>query len=327
MDYAILEKLARRETGRVEAGLREQRPGRLVIAPAGLKYRQLLHAADLSAQTDTYLLEYDNYYKSAYGSIVGFLQYMFKLARLLPVCARVDFFLLSEAGVRASVMAAMVMARLLGIGVHFHDYRFRTERGEKLTRAIYPLCDRLELGDTAAVPDGAAIPSSITFRKEADDFEAYREFTKDRAVPRVVVYGDFESSRIISLVRRTHESIKQKYPRTEFVLAALTEQAEGPVDPDTFDGSVIMVAIDSEAGFRTCLAEADTVILLSPGGLNHSIMARARAAGFPIIVNGFDYPDMRPNIIRVDRGSYSGLADAVIRLVDDDEHYRSFAAK
>jgi hypothetical protein len=326
MDYAILEKLARRETGRAEAGLREQRPGRLIIAPTGLTYRRLLNGNDSSAPTNTYLLEYDNQDNSAYGSISGFIRYLIGLARLLPVCARVDFFLLSEARIKKSVMTAMIMARLLGISIHFHDYRFRTERGEKLARTIYPLCDRLELGDPAAVPEGAAIPSSISFRQEDDDFEAYRELAKVRAVPKVVVYGDFESRRIISLVRRAHEAIKQKYPRTEFVLATMTKLPEGCIDQDTFDGSVAMMAIDSEAGFRACLTEADTLMLLSPGGLNQCLMARARAAGYPVIVNGFDYPDMRPSVIRVDRGSYSGLADAVIRLVDDDEYYRGFAS-
>ncbi len=75
--------------------------------------------------------------------------------------------------------------------------------------------------------------------------------------------------------------------------------------------------------------EGDVLILLSVGGLNQCLIRRARAAGYPIITNGIDYSSagMPPlSIIMVPRDSYGGLADAVIRLVDDEEYYRRFGS-
>lgn len=73
----------------------------------------------------------------------------------------------------------------------------------------------------------------------------------------------------------------------------------------------------------------DTVLLVSPGGINRYFISRARAAGFPVIVNGLEYPDEEVSgqvFLTVPRDSYSGLAEAIISLVDDETRYRSFGS-
>ncbi len=96
--------------------------------------------------------------------------------------------------------------------------------------------------------------------------------------------------------------------------------------PFTGRESMTSTFVESEAFLRELFAEADTLILFSPGGLNRLFGQRAVAAGFPIITNGFDFPcgDHADPVVAT-RGSYSSLADAVTRMVDDESYYCGFA--
>ena len=156
------------------------------------------------------------------------------------------------------------------------------------------------------------------------DRSAYGALKKKQAVPRVIAYGDFEDGRIVSLVYRVHELVKRKYPRTEFFLTSFS--AGQSLDPA--DMSLRVSSPQTEKELWGLFSEADVVMLLSPGGVNRMFLARALAAGYPVIANGLDYSAADPGgrrIVTIPRDSYSSLADAVISLVDDDAYYRSFA--
>jgi len=130
-----------------------------------------------------------------------------------------------------------------------------------------------------------------------------------------------------ALARRAHELVKQKYPRTVFTMISITDGSTRSGSPK--EDSLAHRLVTGEADLLSVFAEGDMVMLLSPGGINDLIAVRARTAGFPIIVNGFGFVDPIPTPVRavvVPRDSYSALAEAVIRLVDDDGYYLSFAS-
>lgn len=119
--------------------------------------------------------------------------------------------------------------------------------------------------------------------------------------------------------------VKRKYPRTEFFLVSLTDFDRRSVEET--DGSINFYSPRSEEEIQGLFSAADGVMLLSPGGVNRLFVSRARAAGYPVIVNGLDYSETdndKDRYIAASRGSYSELAEAVISLVDDETYYRDF---
>lgn len=326
LDFALLENLARRETGRLPAPERNKAAGRLVVFPAHLQYRKQLIDRERNSVSEAYFLGYGNDHSGASYSVRNRFRYLVNLLRVLPLCAGVDLHFFSYRADWPSVLLTVIIARLLGVTINLFDYRFRSDRESKLVRMVYPLCHRLETGDISAISDDGHHFPKTTFRAELTDLSRYRNFRKEKAIPRVIVYGNFEDHRNISLIKRTHELIKQKYPRTEFFLISLTSTYRDYIAPDEFDSSITMTVPRTEENLRAVFEGSDTILLLSPGGLNRFFMVRAQAAGYPVIVNGINYPAVDRKIITTVRDSYSGLADAVIRLVDDDGYFRSFAS-
>jgi hypothetical protein len=239
---------------------------------------------------------------------------------------QVDIYFLSTKTDRLYVMTAAILARLMGITINFHDYRFLSDRGGRLTRVIRSLSRTMEVGDISAIVEDEQVSSDLLYRCEAINCDIYGGFRKSRAVPRVLVYGDFQSARIRSLINRTHDLVKQKYPRTEFVLLTLTSQLERRFDTGEFESSVSIATVVSETQLQDQFRDCDMVMLLSPGSLNRLFVVRAQSVGYPVVVNGFDYPRPGRPTLNVPRDSYSGLAEAIIRLVDDDDYYQSFGS-
>jgi hypothetical protein len=326
MDWAILEKMAGHETGRMPVSAEGMSRGRMIVFPRDLSYQRPLLVQTGKDRAETFFLDYPLYPRSSFKTIGDYLKFTLTLFKYLPVCRKLDLFVFSDRNNWLCIILTAIMSRLLGLEASLHDYRFRTDKGGRLTRILYPLCQRLEVGDITAVTDERTVSSDVLFRSEASDLEAYAGFRKSRAVPRVIIYGDFESRRVISLVVRTHELIKQKYPRTEFILAPLTSHYENYIDPGSLDSSIIIKPVDSEASLKSQFSDSDIVMLLSPGGLNRCFLIRAREAGYPVIANDLNYPEDKQGVISVPRDSYSGLAEAVIRLVDDDAYYQSFGS-
>ena len=325
MDFAFLEKMAFQGFGRFPSSVGEKVSRRLVLYPSRLRFQDLIDEPEDHLYSRSYFLEYGTSPAEPNNSIAAKFRFMASLFKTLPVSSRVQLHLFSAKQDRLYTLITIVAAGLMGIPVDLHDYRFISNRNLKLSRIIYPLVRRLELGDASGVHEAVSKAPSISFRSELAGLNQYRAFRHDRAVPKVLVYGDFERRKIISLAGRTHELIKQKYPRTEFMLVSMTADIENHIPADTFDRSVKIAIPRSEAEVQSFFSDADIVLLLSHGGLNRFMVMRARAAGHPVVTNGIDYPSHDSHIINVVRDSYSGLAEAVIRLVDDEAYYRSFA--
>ena len=190
------------------------------------------------------------------------------------------------------------------------------------------LCRHRVFADPTALPDKEPPARNVTLRIFCDDLAAYRTFQKDRAVPRVIIYGNFENRLVLSLAGRTHDLVKEKYPRTEFVLVSLTDLDN--VRTEVGETSIIIETPTTEDELRSIYSASDMVVLLSPGGVNQMFVRRAKAAGFPIITNGFEHSVIsssgRESIVAA-RDRYSALAGEITRLVDDEDYYRSFALR
>jgi hypothetical protein len=189
------------------------------------------------------------------------------------------------------------------------------------------MCRLVELGDTLGPRDECIGVAPISVRIDAEGLTAYRNYTKKRSVPHVLVYGDFDDSKTRSQVARAYDLVKQKYPRTEFrlVAPALIGRYESPGDKT--NGSFVFCYPRTEQDMQKLFSEADTLMLVSAGGINRHFISRARAAGHPVIVSDLDYSGGDTAgyaCLSTPRGSYTDLAQAVISLVDDETYYRSF---
>jgi hypothetical protein len=320
----ILERLALRETGREAGAIKARALRRLVVSPQGSDGWDWRPAGD----AQSYHLLYRRQ-RGVWGTMTGVCSMLVRLVRLAPVSEGIELYLFSSRRDRWFVLAAAITGRILGTPVTLHDYAFRPGDEDRIQDASYQLCSRLELGDaTATIPDGIPI-SCVTYRLDAPNRERYAALQKSRSVPRVLVYGDFEQQRNWALAERAHDMIKQKYPRTEFILTSLTSTATGSGRHGEAEHSLTRRDCRSEDDLFSVFEQADIVLLLSSGGLNRCFACRAAAAGYPLICNGFAYPSGEcpaANVITVDRDSYSGLADAIVRLVDDETYYRRLAA-
>jgi hypothetical protein len=121
------------------------------------------------------------------------------------------------------------------------------------------------------------------------------------------------------LSRRIFDLVKSKYPRTEFLPVSFIRPAATERE-DESDRTAIRI-ITGETDMLSLFREADTLLLLSPGGLGRYLVDRAMAAAMPIVTNDFAPAGGTDYCIRGIRDSYSALAEELIRLADDDAHY------
>lgn len=289
---------------------------RLVLYPDRLRYREFLSMAGGAAGSENRYLPY-----SAAGGGDLSLNTIWKTSiflrnvwRWLDRCGRIELFFLSPKLDWTAVSAAAAVARLKGVPAVLHDFSFLDDPAGYRRRLLRSLC---------LAPE----PASRTGRPPIIAAEPYQRARKVRAVPHVIVVADSENERMRALARRAYELVKQKYPRTIFTMIGITDGGGSAGSPK--EDSLTHRLIAGEADLLSVFADGDMVLLLSPGGINDLIAVRARTAGFPIIVNGFGFVDPNSSPARavvVPRDSYSALAEAVIRLVDDDGYYRSFAS-
>ena len=323
MTLSLLERMAISGTGRTGVEGRVAAGSRLILYPNHLSFSGLVHIPKDKATDGIYYLGYGPSEPGPFrmGDMVSLSYHLIKIVSL---AREIHVYCLSRRQDQAFAMAAGVIGSLGGVPVTLHDYRFSSGRGEKEPSRLYALCRRVELGDVTAFEAMNPGAPASSCRIEAVDRSAYGALKKKQAVPRVIAYGDFEDGRIVSLVYRVHELVKRKYPRTEFFLTSFS--AGQSLDPA--DMSLRVSSPQTEKELWGLFSEADVVMLLSPGGVNRMFLARALAAGYPVIANGLDYSAADPGgrrIVTIPRDSYSSLADAVISLVDDDAYYRSFA--
>jgi len=202
-----------------------------------------------------------------------------------------------------------ISAKLRGIPLVVHDYRF-------LSKSPGFLCRLFEF----------PVQSNTVKDMSAPHLIFYQNFRKKRAVPKVIVYGDHEDLALWSVVKRTCNLVKQKYPRTEFVIPFMVEP-----DDDLYriaKGSIITKSIQSESDLLQLFEQADILVLLSKGGFNDVFSQRAETAGYPVIINGAEYglENMKPIYpIAVSYNNPVAMAEAIIKLVDNDKYYQSFS--
>lgn len=325
MAMSYLEKLATIGTGRLTLAYRKNARGRMIVYPATIGFRDLIRMPGDEKSFRNYYIAFDASGMSMGRRLRGGMEFLGRLLRVAPVCHEMHLYCFDRSSDADGVMMAAIFARLIGLPVVFHDYGFLCNGKDGHADAWPALFRHVEYGDGTAGRDYAAAAPNRSYRYDPVDISCYRKFAKDTAVPRVIVYGDFGRPGIISLAARCHDMVKQKYPRTEFYLVSLAESDSGGYDELGESANFYSPRNDME--MQGLFAEADCVMLLSPGGVNRMFISRARAAGFPVVVNGLEYSDLDRGggrYLAAARGSYSGLAGAVISLVDDEDHYRSF---
>jgi hypothetical protein len=219
---------------------------------------------------------------------------------------------------------AVVAARLAGSRIVLNDYLFCDNGPKPLLTKLRLLADRISTPDPLCFPESIRLAVPVDRKLSTFDKGRYAEFRKDRAVPRIIAYGDFDDGQTLSLAIRALELIKQKYPRAEFYLPLFADIAV-PSLSGSNRHALNIVRIGSENDLQNLFAETDILTCLSVGGFNSVLESRASAAGIPAIRFGAKTTDSAA--ITVPPGSYSALADAVIKLTDDDTYYRSYAAK
>ncbi len=325
---AFPEKLAATGTGRPMVMPRETAEGRLVIYPGRLRYRELLRKRFPRKKVKAYYLEIGYGNITVLGRLWNRLKYLFQLFRYLDACREVDLCVFSYGADMFPAFLTAAICRLKGRSVVLHDFSFPSSSKSRWACLMDSLCRHRVIADPTALPDKEPPARNVTLRVFCDDLAAYRMFQKDRAVPRVIVYGNFENRLVLSLAGRTHDLIKEKYPRTEFVLVSLTDSDN--IRTEVSATSIIMATPMTEDELRSIYSASDMVVLLSPGGVNRMFVRRAQAACFPIVTNGFEHSVIsssgRQSIVAV-RDSYSSLAAEIIGLVDDEGYYRSFAIR
>ncbi|MCP4567081.1 MAG: hypothetical protein GY841_05835 [FCB group bacterium] len=317
---ALFEKMATRETGRLSTSIRETAGGSLVVYPENLKYSAILRK-NISRQS-RFFIEFSNG-DGRWLQIFRLMPvFLWRLLKILPSCNNIELYMLSTRIDGPFILVAAALARLVGRSVLLHDYRFKAGRSGRTEERLRSICSQVIYGDISALEEKDKIEPGVSFRIDFIDRLFYRRLKKERAVPKVMVYGDFSDEKTLTLVRRTHDLVKQKYPRTELILIS-------PLETDVLvsdENSLRITCPESEKDFQTLFAASDILLLMSPGGVNRLFGFRAALAGYPVITNGFDYPvNSGGDPVIASRDSYSSLAVAITRMVDDEDYYRGFS--
>lgn len=315
-----LEKIAIKETGRKIAADSKRRDSRLFVYPFELTLSSLIEPDQSNRSSDYYRLGYSVRTISSLNQLVAYLSFALSCFRFSFVSSA-DIYICSSGRSRVYAMIAAIIIRLFGGRITIHDYRFHGEKTER--SRVRGIGQQIEFG---VCPDSIPEDSrgkQVSCRLENIPRGLYTESTKKQIVPRVFVYGDFERNRVVSLARRIHDLVKQKYPRSEFILINLF-----PEDVTAFSSyanaySFRMATPENEAQLAEIMATADIGLLLTPGGILRCLTSRAGRANIPIFTNGFalsDRGDQDRDYIAT-RDSYSDMAGKITALVDNPELY------
>lgn len=285
-------------------------PSRAVIFPADLTYLEILTSQEAIPQCASRCLSYRSHPEQPLRQIWEFAGHLVRLHRIITGCDAAELFHFADHSDRLFTIATAAYCALCGVPVVWHDLGFGDAKDQRWRKALRSLCC-----PTSVEPD----PNTLS------DTTSYVAMRKSRAVPRAIIYGDFENETGRFLVRRAFELVKHKYPRTEFTLVSLTASQN---EWQENGGQVAVNRPCSENEIQSLFREGDILILLSAGGLSSFFTTRAAAAGYPIILNGKNLIPRRANIpyITAVRDSYSSLADEIIKLADDETYYRGFSA-
>jgi hypothetical protein len=287
----------------------------VVVYPSDLAYLEILSDQRGDKGGVSRRLAYRSQRGGLIGQIREFAGHLFRLHQLLAGCEEATIFHFDDTGNRVFTLAGAAYCALRGVPTVWHDHGFGDDKNQRWRRAMHSLCRTADEASTK-MTDAAVLP----------ELAEYQKMRKSRAVPRAIIYGDFDNETVRFLVRKMFELVKHKYPRTEFSLLSLTNPGRKWLD----DGEEVTVrAPRSREEMQGLFRDADMVVLLSAGGLNDFFARRAEAAGYPVIINGkklFSGQEKTRHIKAI-RDSYSSLADEIIKLADDEAYYRRFTER
>ncbi|MEZ5360162.1 MAG: hypothetical protein R3F48_15200 [Candidatus Zixiibacteriota bacterium] len=315
-----LEKLAIKETGRKIAADAARKKSRLIVYPQELTLADITAPYLVSNNEEHFSLAYSIRPLALPGRIWRYLRFALSCLRYSFV-TNADVFVYSGGCGRVYGLMATILIRLFGGRVTIHDYRFHDEVFQR--SRLRSLGRQIEFG---VLPEHIPADSKhkrISCRSEIIPDALYDIPAKSQAAPKVFVYGDFARNRVVSLARRVHDLVKQKYPRTEFVLVGLFPEELTAIGHATGIYSIRAESPASETELAKVISDSDIGLFLSPGGLTRFYSLRAMRAHIPLFTNGFSLEnydkDSREYVAT--RDSYSDIAAKIVALVDDPELY------
>lgn len=297
---------------------------KLIWHPAHLRY------GEAPGFSDSRIRRYLSYgiERRRWWQIIGHSLYWPAKLWLVPRAGlKWEIFVISSRRDSFWALMVAVAAKLRGVPLTIHDYRFFPRSQGLLYRWLESLGRPNPVEDASDALKSNSGKGSGTETAVSSHLVFYQNFRKERAVPRAIVYGDFEDVALWSRVKRACDLVKQKYPRTEFLIPCMTEP-----DSDLYrvaNESIMVKIIESESDLLLLFEQADILVLLSGGGFNDVFRWRAAAAGYPVIVNGSEHHSsgsILADSIVVSNNNPVTMAEAIIRLVDDDKYYQNFVS-
>jgi hypothetical protein len=322
-DLNRLENLAIRETGRIPVS-KSTCESIIHVYPVLLTDKDILCQRGRKAKFEEYYFPVDINGPHPFGNLRSLLTFLSNLHQLLAVIRTVDIYFFDIRRDIYWALAAVILARFLGKFIILHDYSFRRIQTNLMERILHSAVDEYEVLDEIEFADYRYLNAPLSFRIFNINRKLYTSCRKSKAVPRVLVYGDLGRASVRSLALKSFNLVKAKYPRTEFTFINPLETES----PAGIDHPVIQLTFSNESQLSSIFEEHDILLLLTQGGVNRYFASRAARAGYPIITNGFNISvtgDTKRSYSPAIRDSYSSIADEIIRLVEDEDYYRSFA--
>lgn len=139
--------------------------------------------------------------------------------------------------------------------------------------------------------------------------------------PRILISGSTERHNNILAVVKAYKIVKQKYPRSELVVAGGNEiknSLEGFINQNNISG----ISFNESAGGNDLFEDVDIFVNSVRFDYISSLGLRAMASGLPVIsspLSGEESFENRKNILYFRFNDHSSLADKLIELVENSE--------
>ncbi|MEE9442861.1 MAG: hypothetical protein V3V99_09370 [candidate division Zixibacteria bacterium] len=325
----LIERFAVGETGRVDCPAVKDHIRTCIVYPDYLFY-----AAFISVRGENYGNNTDHYrFECRSGwfwrKLISLSSHLYRIIRLARQSDTIETYSFSSKLDFPFLFVTAMMCRLFGVKIIHHDFCFNQNNESGKTQWLYCLSDLVMIGDETRRVKSYLSSTAFAHFCEFKNLAEYRKTQNESIAPRVMIYGDFELKKNISIVNGAFEIVKQKYPRTEFILICPTFYGEDRMAVIENKPAIDIARPEDENHLRDIYAEADILAVLSSGGLNRYFIKRAYAAGCPVILNDINYSNTFDNrkCITISRDSYSSLASEIIKLVDDKDYYGTFSER
>ncbi|MFH1699159.1 MAG: glycosyltransferase [Candidatus Zixiibacteriota bacterium] len=323
----MIERLAAKETGRAECPIAISHKRMCIVYPKYLSFAPFISSSEENGKNKTEHYRFDWQPGWSLNGAISLFSNVHKIIRLVRQSATIEMYSFSNKLDFPILFILTMIGSLFGVRIILNDYCFNRNNENGKAWFLYCLSDLVRLGDRSR-RIGKYLSSTIFVNSyESEDLSKYMRIPNVSIAPRVMIYGDFEHKKIIALINRAFDIVKQKYPRTEFILICPAFYDEEQMSVFRRKPTIEIVRPKDENDLRDLYSEADILAVLSSGGSNCYFIKRANAAGIPVILNDKNYAQTNGNAKRIliSRDSYSSLAGEIIKLVDDKEYYRTFS--